>query len=290
MFRTFIISFSLAFFCLPIGAQEKPIEKPIEKPVEKPAERRPGPAIDKPGNTDKPNQEKLDKNKGPQKADDSKTVRRPEPIPLPTDIRAKNIKILNLEKGHRKIIFDGDAYVKDADIDLNAGKIFLFLDKDGEPTAVECFNEESKQIVLIYQGDKAIGQKAVYNAKENTIEITGKPELHRKDGSRLLNAERIIVDRDPKAKEAFDAIAPKGERLQIILPKTQIDNFQKKEKEKEKAKEKEKEKADKDGKKGKASDKEGTKASDKEGTKTKESAKTTDKEAVKPADKGGIKE
>ena len=143
---------------------------------------------------------KVDKTKSSKVTSAKKSVK----SEAPSKIIAKNFRMGN-QNGLKIVTFSGNVQVFDKDSILKADKIIVFFDKNNDPTKILCFGRPTKPVEITQNKEKALGRRASYDFATNTIIIEGEPEIHYGNGSRLINAKRIIVDRNENAKIPFEA-------------------------------------------------------------------------------------
>ncbi len=112
----------------------------------------------------------------------------------PTEISASKI---TYDFNNNVADFIGNVHVMDADLELNADKLRVFRNAEGAMTKIIAIGEANKVICKSPEGE-AVGTLATYDVVKGILIFTGKPILKFKDGSLLVDAEKVIYDREKK--------------------------------------------------------------------------------------------
>ncbi|MEP3275883.1 MAG: LptA/OstA family protein [Stappiaceae bacterium] len=134
----------------------------------------------------------------------------------PIQIEAAELEVLDQEK---KAIFNGDVVVVQGDTTLKTKRLIVFYDKDGGGTQQDISKLEAIGGVLVTSKDqKATGNHAVFDAKTNTLVMTGK-KVVLSQGPNVIVGNRLIINLDTGKVDlkANRKEGEKGGRVKVLL-------------------------------------------------------------------------
>ena len=136
----------------------------------------------------------------------------------PAEIRSNNFHLKRTDKGILTV-FEGNVFIEDQDITISADRIHVYFDENNKAREITAFGRLHKPITATRGKLKAISEKANYSFKDNLIVMSGNPEIHYEDGSKLINAYEIVMDRRKDAKLALEAKGlPPKYNPRVVIP------------------------------------------------------------------------